>query len=228
MEFHILVSAILGLVVNAVGKHLDIRSSEHCQIYVEYFNAKSGACEICTMCTDNDVVLRPCTATEDTLCGPMDFDANVFLQYEKGFEAADESTPAPRIRISVESEHHQGAVPVELLSDKWYKVSMVMLGILSFVCIGIVIYVGLACFVCKKKSSDKEIIYQAGMCPILIFTIVLLFHSIFKNNGLIPLLYQFSPELFLERLSTIFLKVILYFRKLSMRYNLEAMVITRT
>lgn len=120
-----------------------------------YFNREVLECTPCSTCKDDQVVRRNCFNDQDTLCGALsEFQ---FIRPQKLREAADDfqqnlhqtaQVPTTSTEIVLESD------------DKWFTITMVLVGFLVVTCATGVIIVLVTCVVCRRK--DREIIYEPG------------------------------------------------------------------
>ena len=121
-----------------------------------YFKLKTEKCTPCSACAKNQIYLRQCYGTRDTMCATLgNFE---FRQKSLGKNAKTEVM----FELPKHKEEHTTETSTTLVSeDKWFAVTMVLVGILVFTCVLGVILVFVTCYMCKKK--EREIIYDPGM-----------------------------------------------------------------
>ncbi|OWF51941.1 uncharacterized protein LOC110448432 [Mizuhopecten yessoensis] len=132
-----------------------------------YYDEWSNDCRTCAVCPINTIILTPCGFFDDTKCGPFtDFFHfhqesgkssinRAFVQITKDSSSLS-SAPGSEVTISPRAN---GSGTFFEISDEWYLISMVLLGILCFISLIIALYIIFACFVCKK-ASDKVVVYE--------------------------------------------------------------------
>lgn len=128
-----------------------------------YYEKKSENCRTCSDCPANNIILTPCGFFEDTECGAF----SDFFQFQQksGKSSLDRTfvqitkdsslSSAPSEEVTISPRATDSGTFFEI-SDEWYLISMVLLGVLCFVSLVIALYIIFACFICKK-ASDKEI-----------------------------------------------------------------------
>lgn len=118
-----------------------------------YFNREALECTPCSTCGENQVVRRNCFDDQDTLCGA--FPELNFLRPQSSQVSTDE------FRQKFDQTVAAVTTSTEILAereDKWFTITMVLVGILVLTCAAGVIFVLVACIVCRRK--DREIIYE--------------------------------------------------------------------
>ncbi|XP_060065044.1 uncharacterized protein LOC132545380 [Ylistrum balloti] len=130
-----------------------------------YYEKKSEDCRTCAVCPINTIILTPCGYFENTKCGKF----TEFFQFQE--KSGKSSINRAFVQITRDSSLSSASADVTIsprasdsgtffeISDEWYLISMVLLGILCFVSLAIALYIIFACFICKK-ASDKEIIRE--------------------------------------------------------------------
>lgn len=139
-----------------------------------YFRRTTGECVHCSECIGNLIIREVCEADRDTICGPfVEFDRfqqspidnlhpskNITFEWE---ETVDPQLDDQDDRYTSDPTNTQVGSPVQIDEDKkWYTLAMALLGVLSFIALFVGIYIVAVCFVCKKRRSGKEIIYDPG------------------------------------------------------------------
>lgn len=155
METMMLYLTILLTVVQV----LSAASTPYLCIHGEFFSHDQMACLQCSDCPANQVPLRACWKDQDTVCGPLGkfefrqpFQRPVIAKEAQSETVATHQLPVP----------HQTTVVVaeDVSSDRWYTITMVLVGILVCMCILGVILIFITCYVCKK--TKREIVCDPG------------------------------------------------------------------
>lgn len=123
----------------------------------QYYNQHLERCRACRRCPKNQVVINPCEMFKDIHCGPL-------TDLWKGFNlkpigaTQKKSNPVTTVAKVDDAPSDSGTVTVGMfqISEEWYTISMVLLGILCVVSIALTVYIILVCFVCKKKKRSVE------------------------------------------------------------------------
>ncbi|XP_033752872.1 uncharacterized protein LOC117336458 [Pecten maximus] len=160
LEFYTLSAIFVCAVEYVYGKNV-----QPCEDGM-YYEKRSEDCRTCSVCPINTIILTPCGYFDDTKCGPF----SDFFQFQqkpgkssinRAFVQITKDTSlssASRAEVTISPRASDSGTFFEI-SDEWYLISMVLLGILCFVSLVIALYIIFACFVCKK-ASDKEVIYE--------------------------------------------------------------------
>jgi len=120
------------------------------------------------------IIREVCEADPDTICGPfLEFDrfqqstidnlhTSKYITFEWE-ETVDTQIEDHDDCYTSDSNYTRVGSPVQIDGDKkWYILAMTLLGVLSFIALFVGIYIIAVCFVCKKRRSEKEIIYDPG------------------------------------------------------------------
>ena len=120
-----------------------------------FFNLETMECTPCSTCQDNEVIRRKCYANHDTSCGPLS--QFQFIRTNEAPKSADikhsqiaGNTKVPTTSMDFVTEN----------DDKWFTITMVLVGILVVTCVAGVITVLVTCVVCRRK--EREIICEPG------------------------------------------------------------------
>lgn len=139
-----------------------------------YFRRSTGECVHCSECIGNLIIREVCEADRDTICGPfVEFDRfqqspidnlhpskNITFEWK---ETVDPQIDDQDDRYTSDPTNPRVGSPVQIDEDKkWYTLAMALLGVLSFLALFVGIYIVAVCFVCRKRRSEKEIIYDPG------------------------------------------------------------------
>jgi len=139
-----------------------------------YFRRTTGECVYCSEYIGNLIIREVCEADRDTICGSfVEFDRsqqstidnlhtskNITFEWE---ERVDKQIEDHDDRYTSETTNKRVGSPVQIDEyKKWYTLAMTLLRVLSFIALFVGIYIVAVCFVCKKRRSEKEIIYDPG------------------------------------------------------------------
>ena len=158
---------LLLAVIAAAVQMLSASSVPYLCVQGEFYNVDLMDCVECSECPANQVPLRACWKTQDTLCGTLgEFE---FRQPQrKPIISSDDLQP----ETDVTNQHpvlHQTTVEVveEVSGDRWFTITMVLVGILVVMCILGVVLLFITYYVCKKTKRD--IVCDPGKFPLLLF-----------------------------------------------------------
>ncbi|XP_060596585.1 uncharacterized protein LOC132750590 [Ruditapes philippinarum] len=118
-----------------------------------FFNLQTMECTPCSTCKDNQVIRRKCYEDQDTSCGPLS--QFQFIRKHSASKSADSevqqiarNTKVPTTSMDFVTEN----------DDKWFTITMVLVGILVVTCVAGIIIVLVTCVVCRRK--EREIICE--------------------------------------------------------------------
>ncbi|XP_053384922.1 uncharacterized protein LOC123536447 [Mercenaria mercenaria] len=119
-----------------------------------YFNRAAMECTPCSSCENHQVVRRKCFDDQDTYCGPLsEFQ---FIRPHSSLKSTESKFPQV-----VDNTDEVPTTPTEFVTengDKWFTITMVLVGILVVTCVTGVITVLVTCVVCRRK--EREIICE--------------------------------------------------------------------
>lgn len=178
MEYKYFIFCITVAFVTATNHESDDGSNLNCPPK-NYFDFSSNKCKECTKCGSNQIIRKPCELLSDARCGPFfEFDKfhqaknnNLLPAYGNGSKNGPFSGGSAKIHVEhidnseFATDRTDGNVdpsaPVEVNKDeKWYTLAMVLLGVLCVVSLFVVLYIVMVCFVCKKRTEEKQVIYD--------------------------------------------------------------------
>lgn len=124
-----------------------------------YYDHGTKSCVPCSLCPTNKIILRQCFNDVDTLCGTWKIDLNqtpfrqdaVDVVTSKHVESVDNGMdayqPTKQVQLTLQEE-------VAELDDKWFTITMVLVGFLVFACVTGLILVFYICIVCRRKQRE--------------------------------------------------------------------------
>ncbi|KAL4225416.1 hypothetical protein ACF0H5_016106 [Mactra antiquata] len=117
-----------------------------------YYSHAKGECLPCSGCRDNEVIRRQCHKDQDTLCG-------VFTQFQFFHPYHGVKSDSPQ---DVAKTTMPPTTSSEIFGndDKWFTVTIVMVGILVFTFVVSIIVVLVTCVFCRRK--EREIVCEPG------------------------------------------------------------------
>ena len=157
MQSTVVFAVMLLVVVGASSASI----SPYSCVQGQYFNRDKMACVPCSACPANQVPLRSCWKDRDTKCG-------TFGKFEFR-QPISQQTVVANVDVKPKSDvTHQLPVPQKTTvmvadntsGDRWFTITMVLVGILVFMCLLSVVLLFVSCYVCKKNK--REIICDPG------------------------------------------------------------------
>ena len=148
---------LLLAVIAAAVQMLSASSVPYLCVQGEFYNIDLMDCVKCSDCPANQVPLRACWKTQDTLCGALgSFEFRQPLHHKR-----QPITSYQNIQPETDVTHqhpvpHQTTVEVaeDVSGDRWFTITMVLVGILVVMCILGVVLLFITCYVCKKTKRD--------------------------------------------------------------------------
>ena len=132
----------------------------------EFFNRDLMDCIKCSDCPTNQVPLRACWRDQDTICGTLGK-----FQFRQPSSRRQPVISSVVRQPETDVTHllpvpHQTTVEVaeDVSGDRWFTITMVLVGILVFMCILGVVLLFITCYVCKKTKRD--VVCDPGKCII--------------------------------------------------------------
>ena len=126
----------------------------------EFFNRDLMDCVTCSGCPANQVPLRACWRDQDTVCGALGkFQFRQPSSRRQPVISSDDLQPETDV-IHLLPVPHQ--TTVEVAEDSWFTTTMVLVGILVFLCMLGVVLLFITCYVCKKTKRD--VVCDPGKC----------------------------------------------------------------
>lgn len=160
-EIHIISVVCLFVMETVYSKHVQTEAPS-CPMD-QFFDQLNGDCRACLVCPKDYIINEPCQGIQDTVCGKFTDFVQKFNSANFNIGSRSTDKPEEKNTIDNQQDNNGEATGIFQISDEWYLISMILLGILCFAGAAITLYIILACFVCKKKVQDKDIIYQPGM-----------------------------------------------------------------
>ena len=155
--------AMLFIVVTyAAIQILSAASVPYLCVRGEFYNRDLMDCVKCSDCPANQVPLRACWNFQDTVCGTLGK-----FQFRQPSSQQQPVISSDDLQSETDVTHqlpvpHQTTVEVaeDVSGDEWLTITMVLVGMLVFMCILGVILLFITCYVCKK--TKREIVCDPG------------------------------------------------------------------
>lgn len=131
----------------------------------QFYNVENEKCTDCTECPSDTIVLTTCGWFSDIKCQPLaglKFDYIVPQNSAKWTSKGDKKSTLSRNTSVMSKENDEQE---HFNSHQWFTIAMILLGILCFLSVCLAAYIVIACFVCRNKNKDKEIIYNPVFIP---------------------------------------------------------------
>lgn len=149
---------LMFAVVFAVLQSTPASSNPYLCLQGEFYSFDKMECVPCSDCPANQVHLRACSKDRDTLCGPLgkfQFRQPVFKQ---PVTADVDVNPETDVTQLLPVPKQTTVVVADDISDsRWFTITMVLVGLLVFMCVLGVVLLFITCYVCKKNKK-REII----------------------------------------------------------------------
>ena len=148
----------MGMMVTVCG----VASSTQVCSEFEFYNKDLDKCQTCSVCPGNQVVLRLCYEDRDTECGNFAWSGKFEpLNTQKTIK---ETSKSPKN----EEQPQQQSAPTDTSSvvteadseDRWFHITMVLVGALVLMAIGGVVGVFALCLM-NRKGKQPEVIYDS-------------------------------------------------------------------
>ena len=115
----------------------------------EFFNRDVMDCVTCSECPANQVTLRLCWKDQDTVCGTLGK-----FQFRQPQRQPIISSDDLQSETVISQLPVQVAVAEDVSGDRWFTITVVLVGFLVVLCIIGVILLFITCYVCKKTKGD--------------------------------------------------------------------------
>ena len=143
-------------VIFAAIQMLSASSVPYLCVQGEFYNSDLMDCVKCSDCPANQVPLRACWKNQDTFCGTLGkFQFRQPPSQRQPVISSDDIQPETDV-IHLLPVPHQTTVEVaeDVSGDRWFTITMVLVGILVFMCVLGVVLLFITCYVCKKTKRD--------------------------------------------------------------------------
>lgn len=145
MDYRQVILVLLSIVVCSVNARHGCENGQ-------YYSTRADACLPCSGCHDNEIIKRPCHRDQDTVCGVLK-KFHFFHHHKQSNEEKTDIVAKTTVYPTASSEIFDD-------DEKWFTITMVLVGILVLTCVAGVIIVLVTCVVCKRK--EREIICEPG------------------------------------------------------------------
>ena len=151
-----MVAMLFLTVIFTAMQMLSASSVPYLCVQGEFYNSDVMDCVKCSDCPANQVPLRACWKNQDTLCGTLGK-----FQFRQPPFRQQPVRSSENVRTDTDITNllpvpHQTTVEVaeDVSGDRWFTITMVLVGILVFMCILGVVLLFITCYVCKKTKRD--------------------------------------------------------------------------
>ena len=127
----------------------------------QFYNTDQMLCVPCSPCPANKFILRSCWGVRDTKCGTFGGKFQ-FRQPSKQISGSAVVKPKSEVTNQLPVPNKTTMMIADTTSgDRWFTITMVLVGILVFMSVLGVVLAIVSCYVCKK-NKQREIICDPG------------------------------------------------------------------
>ena len=178
--------AMLFLAITyAVIQMLSASSVPYLCVQGEFYNLDLMDCVKCSDCPANQVPLRACWKYQDSVCGTLGkFEFRQPTSQQQPIISSDDLQSKTDVTHQLPVPHQTTVEVAEGVSgDRWFTITMVLVGILVFMCILGVILLFITCYVCKK--TKREIDCDPGKLTNFVYSFVRPSKKFWGNRSLL-------------------------------------------